>query len=200
MFLHIEIDGSTKAYQLRALSQLCATLALGAEGETPNLISAEAVGGEQTTAPEVAPEVPETTAAATQETTRRRRRTKAEIEADEAAAKEAREVAKIEAEETYGEAGVEAGETETVNTETGEITGNTEEAPADDFEKVEQTTPAAGGKTYTQAEVQALASAIARTKGPQLVKDKIAELGVDRIGALTQEGIDALGAYLEAQK
>lgn len=201
MFLNIEIDSNTKAYQLRALAQLMHALELGAQGEEPQFESRK-IGPviQSEPIPQTAP-APEVETQSAPETTRRKRRTKAEIEADEAAAKvekPAEENGKVaDAEAAAGE--TTSSEDEVVNTEPGEITGNTE-PPADDFESVEKTTPAAGGKEYTQAEVQALASALARTKGPQLVKDKIAALGADRIGALSQEGINELGAYLEAQK
>lgn len=112
----------------------------------------------------------------------RRRRTKAELEADEAASK------------------VAAAGAEPVVTEPAVTT--VEEPPADEFEKVAATTttPTAGGKTFTEAEAQQLATVIARTKGPQLVKDKIAELGAVRIGDLTADQLNELGNYLEGLK
>jgi len=48
--------------------------------------------------------------------------------------------------------------------------------------------------------VQNLASSVARAKGPQIVKDKIAELGATRIAALTADQLNSLGAFLETQK
>lgn len=54
-------------------------------------------------------------------------------------------------------------------------------------------------KTYTEADVQALATLVARAKGPDTVKDKIAELGGARIADLDAAKLNALGAFLEAQ-
>lgn len=102
----------------------------------------------------------------------RRRRTKAEVEA-EAAEKAALDAA--------AEAEIKAAE----------------EAKVDEFETVAAVT---GGKTFTEAEAQQLATVIARTKGPQVVKDKIAELGATRIGDLTADQLNELGNFLEAQK
>lgn len=114
----------------------------------------------------------------------RRRRTKAEIEA-EAAALAAAEVAANPVVVTEPEPG----------------TAPVVEQPVvepEDFEKV--AAPVASGKTYTEAEAQQLATVVARTKGPQVVKDKIAELGAVRIGDLTADQLNELGTYLETQK
>ena len=56
------------------------------------------------------------------------------------------------------------------------------------------------GKTYSEAEVQTLASVVARTKGAGIVKDKIAELGKARIAELDPNQLNLLGAFLEGQK
>lgn len=140
---------------------------------------------------------PETTTVATlpevgSEKTKRARRTKAEIEAAQNDAKPASE------DSTTGSPAPEGGELggglldagEKIDTATGEITG------VEEFE----TAGAAGGKTYTEAEVQNLASSVARAKGPQIVKDKIAELGATRIAALSVDQLNSLGAFLETQK
>lgn len=73
----------------------------------------------------------------------------------------------------------------------------TTDEPADEFETVAN---AGAGKSYTEPEVQALATLVARTKGASVVKDKIAELGGQRIAALTPEQLNELGAFLETQK
>lgn len=121
--------------------------------------------------------------AAEVETTRRRRRTKAEIEADEAAKKSAEPEAR-------------AAEVEGVDTATGEITTT----PVEEFEKVANEPAVTNGKTYSEAEVQTLASVVARTKGAGIVKDKIAELGKARIAELDPNQLNLLGAFLEGQK
>ena len=91
----------------------------------------------------------------------------------------------------------EAPPAEVVDTATGEIT----QAAAPDVapEEFEAASPAKG-KTYGEAEVQQLATIVARTKGPQIVKDKIAALGAARIAALSADQLNELGAYLETQK
>ena len=73
----------------------------------------------------------------------------------------------------------------------------TTDKPLDEFETVAN---AGAGKSYTEPEVQALATLVARTKGASVVKDKIAELGGQRIAALTPEQLNELGAFLETQK
>lgn len=72
-------------------------------------------------------------------------------------------------------------------------------APIDPPEEFE-TVAATGGKTYVEADVQQLAAVVARSKGPNVVKDKIAELGATRIAALTAEQLNLLGAYLDSLK
>lgn len=143
---------------------------------------------------------PETTTVATlpevgSEKTKRARRTKAEIEAAQNDAKPASE------DSTTGSPAPEGGELggglldagEKIDTETGVITRDPQ---VEEFE----TAGAVGGKTYTEAEVQNLASSVARVKGPQIVKDKIAELGATRIAALSADQLNSLGAYLETHK
>lgn len=112
----------------------------------------------------------------TQQTQTRKRRTKAEIEA-EAEAQAANEAALASA----------------ANAETA---GATSTEPVDEFEKA----AAASGKTYSEAEVQGLATAVARAQGPKVVKDKIAELGAARIADLNADQLNTLGAYLEGLK
>ena len=58
----------------------------------------------------------------------------------------------------------------------------------------------ATGKTYTEADVQALATVVARAHGPDVVKEKIAELGGSRIADLDAAKLNALGAFLETKK
>jgi len=149
---------------------------------------------------------PETTTVATlpeagSEKTKRTRRTKAEIEAEATANAAQRPEVGADKPAEAGQLGgglLDAGEK--IDTATGEITKQVATdngtAPVEEFE----TAGAAGGKTYTEAEVQNLASSVARVKGPQIVKDKITELGATRIAALTADQLNSLGAYLETQK
>ena len=57
-----------------------------------------------------------------------------------------------------------------------------------------------GGKTYTAADVQQLATVVARTHGADKVKDKIAELGGTRIADLTEQQVNELGKFLSEVK
>lgn len=122
-------------------------------------------------------------------TVKRTRRTKAEIQAEaDAAAAAAVEPVK----------GADGNTNPAADPETPQPdAGATASPPAD--APVDKATGEIGstGKKHTEGSVQAMASTIARTKGPQVIKDKIAELGADRIGTLTPENLQAMGNYLE---
>lgn len=205
MQVQINVGQETSTHELRSLAVFFNHLA--AAGAPPVEQYAGATGSTVIIAPVASQTVEPATVVDTQpgsqppeagsEKTRRTRRTKAEIEAEaEAVALENSRIAEAEAlAQKNNEAGLAKIETaEKINTETGEIT-----AGADTVEEFE-TAGAAGGKTYTEAEVQNLASSVARAKGPQIVKDKIAELGATRIAALTADQLNSLGAFLETQK
>ena len=182
MQVNVQVDSTTLSNQFVALSNLFRELSgvPAASGQPP-------VDPADLTEPEVivvgAPveDKPAVT---------RRRRTKAEIEA-EAAEKAALDAA-AEAEAKAQEDAI-SGEAAAV---TEAATAVVEEPKVDEFEKAVVT----GGKTFTEAEAQQLATVVARTKGPQVVKDKIAELGATRIGDLTADQLNELGNFLEAQK
>ena len=55
--------------------------------------------------------------------------------------------------------------------------------------------PAAAG-AFNEAQVQNVATAVARAHGADVVKAKIAELGAVRIATMTPEQLDSLGSYL----
>lgn len=193
MKLNLEITSDTTPRQLRALAKLFHDLAgdkaVAFSGPSPEVTC----GTTSTSTPEVTcdttststPEVTvSTTSTSTSETDQakptRRRRTKAEIEADEAAV-----AAMTETTSQKADGGAEPGEVEEkIDHGTGEVT----------------TIAGAEGKPYTEGEVQALATLIARSKGPDVVRNKITELGGTRISALTADQINALGAFLESQK
>lgn len=180
MNVNVHVSADTTTSQYIALSNFFRELS-----GTPASASAQPpVDSVEPDEPEVAVAPAETKPAVT-----RRRRTKAELEADEAASKVAA-------------AGAEAATVAAEPVVTEPAVTTVEQPPADEFEKVAATTttPTAGGKTFTEAEAQQLATVIARTKGPQVVKDKIAELGAVRIGDLTADQLNELGNYLEAQK
>ena len=56
--------------------------------------------------------------------------------------------------------------------------------------------PAVG--TFTESEVQALATTVARAHGADVVKAKIAELGATRIAEMKPEQLNGLGDYLQS--
>ena len=196
MNVQINVGQETSAHEFRALATFFNQLAsVGGDVSTGNvtpivipLASLREAISSQTVEPatvldaQPGSQPPE----AGSEKTKRARRTKAEIEAEAEAARIATAEAEARKNNEAELAKIEAGEK--IDTATGEIT------TVEEFETV------AGGKTYTEAEVQNLASSVARVKGPQIVKDKITELGATRIAALTADQLNSLGAYLETQK
>ena len=213
MQIKAKVDGNTTSGEFRALAIFFDALAQNKASEFDN--EPKVVGGTVAVAPtnEQLVQVParvEVQQPQVQQTTRRRR-TKAEIEADEAAKKKADEEteAKNQEDAISGEAAaIAAADTttttaavgETVDTSTGEITTT----PVEEFEKVANDPAVTNGKAYSEAyseaEVQTLASVVARTKGAGIVKDKIAELGKARIAELDPNQLNLLGAFLEGQK
>lgn len=209
MQIKAKVGGNTTSGEFRALAIFFDALAQNKASEFDN--EPKVVGGAVAVAPtneqasQAQPKV-EAQQAQVQQTTRRRR-TKAEIEADEAAKKKADEEteAKNQEDAISGEAAaIAAADTtttttavgETVDTSTGEITTT----PVEEFEKVANEPAVTNGKAYSEAEVQTLASVVARTKGAGIVKDKIAELGKARIAELDPNQLNLLGAFLEGQK
>lgn len=188
MQVQINVGQETSSHELRSLAIFFNHLAAAGElvsvGQPPVIEKVQVqVVQPETVTPTPTNEAPLPEAGS--EKTRRARRTKAEMEAAQAAP-----AAQAEQEPVAAPAAQATQVAEAIDTATGEITG------VEEFE----TAPAAGGKTYTEAEVQKLASDVARAKGPQIVKDKIAELGATRIAALTADQLNSLGAYLESQK
>ena len=197
MQIKAKVGGNTTSGEFRALAIFFDALAQNKASEfdsEPKVVgSAVAVAPTNEQASQAQPKV-EAQQAQVQQTTRRRR-TKAEIEADEAAKKQAEinEDGAAEAEAKNQETAVAA---ETIDISTGEITTT----PVEEFEKVANEPAVTNGKTYSEAEVQTLASVVARTKGAGIVKDKIAELGKARIAELDPNQLNLLGAFLEGQK
>ena len=193
MNISIHIDADSTANELIAVSNFTRELALGrgapvSSGTPFPTITVPADEGDL--------REPEVTAAAAPaagtEPPKRRRRSKEEIAAEALAAENAR-VAAAEAEaQASNEAGLAEAQAEVPATETpGE--------PAEEPEAFETVTPATG-KNYTEAEVQQIATVVARTHGADKVKNKIAELGAQRIAGLEQGKLNELGAYLEGLK
>ena len=201
MQIKAKVGGNTTSGEFRALAIFFDALAQNKASEFDS--EPKVVGGTVTVAPtneqasQAQPKV-EVQQPQVQQTTRRRR-TKAEIEADEAAKKQAEinealdKDGAAEAEAKNQETAVAA---ETIDISTGEITTT----PVEEFEKVANEPAVTNGKTYSEAEVQTLASVVARTKGAGIVKDKIAELGKARIAELDPNQLNLLGAFLEGQK
>ena len=197
MQIKAKVGGNTTSGEFRALAIFFDALAQNKASEFDS--EPKVVGGTVAVAPtneqasQAQPKV-EAQQAQVQQTTRRRR-TKAEIEADEAAKKQA-EINKDGAAEAEAKNQETAAAAETIDTSTGEITTT----PVEEFEKVANEPAVTNGKTYSEAEVQTLASVVARTKGAGIVKDKIAELGKARIAELDPNQLNLLGAFLEGQK
>ena len=209
MQIKAKVGGNTTSGEFRALAIFFDALAQNKASEFDN--EPKVVGGTVAVAPtnEQLVQVParvEVQQPQVQQTTRRRR-TKAEIEADEAAKKKADEEteAKNQEDAISGEAAaITAADTTTTTTAVGETvdtgTGEITTTPVEEFEKVANEPAVTNGKTYSEAEVQTLASVVARTKGAGIVKDKIAELGKARIAELDPNQLNLLGAFLEGQK
>ena len=197
MQIKAKVGGNTTSGEFRALAIFFDALAQNKASEfdnEPNLVGGTvAVAPTNEQASQAQPKV-EAQQAQVQQTTRRRR-TKAEIEADEAAKKQA-EINKDGAAEAEAKNQETAVAAETIDISTGEITTT----PVEEFEKVANEPAVTNGKTYSEAEVQTLASVVARTKGAGIVKDKIAELGKARIAELDPNQLNLLGAFLEGQK
>jgi len=180
MNISIHIDGDSTANELIAASNFTRELALGrgapvSSGTPFPTITVPADEGDL--------REPEVTAAAAPaagtEPPKRRRRSKEEIAAATEPATETPEPATEPATETPEPA--------------------TEPATTEEPEAFETVTPATG-KNYTEAEVQQIATVVARTHGADKVKNKIAELGAQRIAGLEQGKLNELAIYLEGLK
>lgn len=195
MKLKLTVDNSTTADQLFQLGALFTGLAIGqgtrvSSGDVEPVFTVPADPAELTE-----PEVVEVPAGA--EKPKRNRRTKAEIEAEKLAEENAAvAAAEAAAQESNEAAAAEVGNAQPAPTQPApETQSGAPETPV----AASPSEPAAGGKSYNEAEVQDLAGKVARAVGPEVVKGKIAELGASRIAELTQEQRDALGAFLAAQ-
>lgn len=194
MKLKLKVDQTTTASELIILGAFFESLALAREGHVVS-VPAEDAGDDPTPADTVVVQVPP--AAAGEEAPKRRRRTKAEIEAQAAAEAEVEQaVAPTEPEQ------VPATETPAPTPTAPETTSGAAETPASASPSEPEAfeVAAAGGKTYAAADVQQLATVVARTHGADLVKGKIAELGGTRIADLKQEQLNALGTFLAGVK
>lgn len=198
MKLALKVNRHTTESELIILSALFESLALAREGHVVSVPAEECSGDDPTPAETVVVQVPP--AAAGEDAPKRRRRTKAEIEAQAAA--------EAEVEQAAPAAPVEAGNVETP-APTPDVqpqvtppseTASTAPASASPSEPEAFEVAAAGGKTYAAADVQQLATVVARTHGADLVKGKIAELGGTRIADLKQEQLNALGTFLAGVK
>lgn len=206
MKLNLEVTSETTSTQYKALARLFTELAgatvLGTVGSaqiTPCAsVSNKPQSAEAQTAPAAVEAAPETTvpvakAESPKEEAKvtRRRRTKAEIETDEKLAADNAEVAEVADAEALAQQNNEAA-----------TAASTETLPADDVvaDTAESVDADPNERAFTEGEVQALATLIARSKGPDVVRNKITELGGTRISALSAAQINKLGAFLESQK
>lgn len=192
MKLSVKVDQSTSPSELIILGAFFESLALAREGHVVS-VPAEDAGDDPTPADTVVVQVPPTG----EGKPKRSRRSKAEIEAEKLVAAEA-------------EAQVEQAVAPDAPTEPEQAPA---ESPAPTPDVQPQVTPQSetasaepasespsDGKTYAAADVQQLATVVARTHGADLVKGKIAELGGTRIADLKQEQLNALGTFLAGVK
>lgn len=203
MKLKLNVTRHTTASELIILGALFESLALAREGHVVS-VPAEDAGDDPTPADTVVVQVPPTG----EDKPKRSRRSKAEIEAEKLVAAEAE--AQVEqavapdapTEPEQAPATETPAPTQAVQPQATppSETASTEPASASPSEPEAFEVAAAGGKTYAAAEVQQLATVVARTHGADLVKGKIAELGGTRIADLKQEQLNDLGAFLAGVK
>ena len=188
MNISIHIDGDSTANELIAVGNFARELAIsrGAHVSTGPATATIPADEGDLQEPGVT-SVPETPAVAGTEPPKRRRRSSKE----EIAAAAAAEVPATEPATETPEPATEPA------TETPEPA--TEPATTEEPEAFETVTPATG-KNYTEAEVQQIATVVARTHGADKVKNKIAELGAQRIAGLEQGKLNELAIYLEGLK
>ena len=175
MKLKLKVDQTTTASELIILGAFFESLALNREGHVVS-VPAEDAGDDPTPGETGVVQVPPT--AAGEDVPKRRHRTKAEIEA-ERLAEENSKVAAAEAEaQASNEAGLAEAQVEAGNVETPAPTPDVQPpvTPPSETASTEpaSASPSEGGKTYTHAEVQALAVDTARRYGPEKVKALIA--------------------------
>lgn len=204
MKLKLKINSHTTAAELIQLGMLFTGLGLNQGAKvvsfSPLADEAELDEPEVVVVPEE--EAVKIDAAVGNEPPKRRRRTKAEIEAEA----EATRIAEAEAAaQVSNEAGLAAAQEEAGNAEPSAPTPTanataTETATQEPAASAPATESPSDGKTYTAAEVQQLATVVARTHGADLVKGKIAELGGSRIAELSEQQVNQLGAFLSGVK
>lgn len=198
MKLKLKVNRHTTESELIILGAFFESLALAREGHVVS-VPAEDAGDDPTPAETVVVQVPPTG----EDKPKRSRRSKAEIEAEKLAAAEAeveQAVAPTEPEQVPAtETPAPTPDVQPQVTPQSE-TASTEPASASPSEPEAFEVAAAGGKTYAAADVQQLATVVARTHGADLVKGKIAELGGTRIADLKQEQLNALGTFLAGVK
>ena len=236
MRINVKVDQTSTASELIILGALFESLALAREGHVVSVPTEECNGDDPTPAETVVVQVPP---AAGEEPPKRRRRTKAEIEAENAARSqvpaepvgaEPGTVPEPEPEGTlyyrshrFGVVKTQkeileklAGDpcVEVIEREQYEklIAGNEQPAPTPDATVTDtapaqapaepepaSASPSEGGKTYTHAEVQALAVDTARRYGPEKVKALIATYpNAAKIAELDEGDLAGFVAKLQA--
>ncbi len=196
MHLQVSIDEYSSPAVLEALSAFVLNLSKIERNQPP---------AEPKTAP-----APETAPVEQKQT--RRRRTKAEIEADEAAAAGTADSAagpfywSHPESESFGieetRAGLEkvlAGDIAVVEVSEEDykkLVEAAEAAEAQASNKASKTTEKSGVKVFSQSEVQHLAGSVARAASADVVKAEIAKYKVGRIAELNQDQLNLMGAFL----
>ena len=192
MRINVKVDQSTTPSELIILGAFFESLALAREGHVVSVPAEECNGDDPTPADTVVVQVPP--AAAGEEAPKRRRRTKAEIEAanlpPEPPVQETEPPAPTEPEQAPAvETHAPTPDVQPPITPPSE-TASTEPASA---------SPSEGGKTYTHAEVQALAVDTARRYGPEKVKALIATYpNAAKIAELDEGDLAGFVAKLQA--
>jgi hypothetical protein len=201
MKLKFKLTRHTTASELAHLGQFITGLAFDRGAHLTPPADCEPLTGYAPVEDAADPTPAETAHVAGNEPPKRRRRSKAEIEAAAAAEEKAQA--------TYDQARNQPDPEPEVNQAPAPLADSpapTPAAPQQDTPPSEtasiapaSASPSEGGKDYTEAEVQDLAGKVARGVGPEVVKQKIAELGAARIAELTQEQRNALGEFLKTK-
>ena len=193
MKLSVKVDQTSTASELIILGALFESLALAREGHVVS-VPAEDAGDDPTPAETVVVQVPPTG----EDKPKRSRRSKAEIESEKLTAAEAE--AQVE-QAVAPDAPTEPEQAPAVETPAPTPDVQPPVTPPSETASTEpaSASPSEGGKTYTHAEVQALAVDTARRYGPEKVKALIATYpNAAKIAELDEGDLAGFVAKLQA--
>lgn len=199
MRINVKVDQTSTASELIILGALFESLALAREGHVVSVPAEECNGDDPTPVETVVVQVPP--AAAGEEAPKRHRRTKAEIKAANATT-----YPEPPPEPVGAEQGTIPAPTEPEQEPATETPAHTPDVqppvtPPSETASTEpaSVSPSEGGKTYTHAEVQALAVDTARRYGPEKVKALIATYpNAAKIAELDEGDLAGFVAKLQA--